>query len=1320
MFNGLKVKPDNYKETIAQFKDLDLSLPQFHDNNITNWDKIAQSIDNCDETALAYFKTLDDGNGTINNQSASVKGLSNYLEQTGKSLDFAAVKATLLNTAFNAGIMFIISTAIRFAAKALDTFIYTAEEANQAMDDAMSEYESETSKLESINSELDTQSQKLDDLLAKDKLTYAEKGQLKELQEITKELQLQQDIAERNAKRASKEAAARAVDAYEKQYGDRTVSQEALDAKLSIEKENGHFPVSNGENDIVGNIASYIVAAERLEEARVNYENAVKNGEDVSSFDDYRQWYSDLKEEYTEALEVNLNDLHEKLLALESEYGRVLEKSRSGTETLAPAENDVIRTYESIYGTMRFLYEYMDQNAWNDMEISNILHTEGIEKTKDELIAMAQSAELTPETIADYEKLNEAIQYSDLFLQDGQTAAEAFCEQINALVQAVPDPNLTQTDSQLSITETIDQLNTRLRPALESLGSAYRDLFSDGGFHPDSVDLPMLDSIRSSIEELNSLQDVDINIDMGAFDALVSTLAAAGVTQDQAQDAFNAFATSVFYASDATENMTEETKELVEQMLESLGIANAAEVAEYALAEAKARNVLAAHDLTMASIKEISVKQKEFLAILAEGEAAGLTRQQIYRLTAAETAYGQNGMSTAEKIGQLKNLATAYGDTASAALATAIANDLASGHTDVDSAINDLMARINEGAGKVEIDFSGLEKAASKAGSSAGKSYADALKEELSGLNSVISYIGGVIGDQIDLFNDQKDAAVEALEAEKEAAEEALEAEKALVQEKIDARQAEIDKIQEASSARKEEISLQKALYDMERMQNQKTILQYSHDKGMHYVTDTEGLREAEEAYTEARENITISGIQKEISDLQDTMDSLDKKIEESNRYYDSLIEQTEKYWDSLIKGLEDYRSRWQELSGIEEQAKMEAALRNLGISTDDVLNMSASAFESFKGHYLGVLQSIYSRNEDVLQMLQRFGGISTDALRPLAGSLSSIVENIRSASVGISGGTRRSAEDPSLTDSIELLGETTEETLGEPDGEGATGRFGELSQTIADAGSHVAGVISGLDDLDGMTAECTVTINIETTGEIPDAASGTGIDNAINSGIPKSQSHTTASRNNTPAKNSAGKGSSTTKIKGRAGVTGDWDVKEAGRTLTGELGRELWVHAKDGTFETVGDNGAEFIHTEKGDIIFNHLQTEELLSKGRITRHRDTSAGIPYDPWKDPTPFGDAVRKWDAAMAEMDARAKEDFLRTNAAYDRSRQMQELVSQISNTSISTRNIHPNINVGGINITCPGVTSQAVMREVRTALNREFNGLHNLADQWIRR
>ena len=68
----------------------------------------------------------------------------------------------------------------------------------------------------------------------------------------------------------------------------------------------------------------------------------------------------------------------------------------------------------------------------------------------------------------------------------------------------------------------------------------------------------------------------------------------------------------------------------------------------------------------------------------------------------------------------------------------------------------------------------------------------------------------------------------------------------------------------------------------------------------------------------------------------------------------------------------------------------------------------------------------------------------------------------------------------------------------------------------------------------------------------------------------------------------------------GRAFKHGDWSTKDSGTALVGELGTETLV--RNGRYYTIGDTGAEFIHYEKGDIIFNHKQTEELFKNGKVT----------------------------------------------------------------------------------------------------------------------
>lgn len=68
----------------------------------------------------------------------------------------------------------------------------------------------------------------------------------------------------------------------------------------------------------------------------------------------------------------------------------------------------------------------------------------------------------------------------------------------------------------------------------------------------------------------------------------------------------------------------------------------------------------------------------------------------------------------------------------------------------------------------------------------------------------------------------------------------------------------------------------------------------------------------------------------------------------------------------------------------------------------------------------------------------------------------------------------------------------------------------------------------------------------------------------------------------------------------GRAFKRGDWGTKDSGTALGGELGVETVV--RDGHFFTIGNNGAEFFQYKKGDIIFNHKQTEELFKNGKVT----------------------------------------------------------------------------------------------------------------------
>lgn len=151
-------------------------------------------------------------------------------------------------------------------------------------------------------------------------------------------------------------------------------------------------------------------------------------------------------------------------------------------------------------------------------------------------------------------------------------------------------------------------------------------------------------------------------------------------------------------------------------------------------------------------------------------------------------------------------------------------------------------------------------------------------------------------------------------------------------------------------------------------------------------------------------------------------------------------------------------------------------------------------------------------------------------------------------------------------------------------------------SNTNIEASDHATPVISGvrgmLSGLDGSAAHTYIyTHRVETV------STGTNVGNG---------------RLMMPRFNGTAHADGTVNPKsGHAFDQGDWGVKKDERALVGELGTELLV--RGGKFTPIGDNGAEFVNLKRGDIIFNHLQTRDLLSKGYVNSRAKVFMGGAY-----------------------------------------------------------------------------------------------------------
>ena len=630
----------------------------------------------------------------------------------------------------------------------------------------------------------------------------------------------------------------------------------------------------------------------------------------------------------------------------------------------------------------------------------------------------------------------------------------------------------------LSISETIDQLNTQIKPAFDSLQSAYQDIFSDDGkFKLNSIDiLSTCDSIKSKLDDLNEING--ISVDYSAFEDFVRVLNNTESTEKDVEDAFDSLATSITQvALSGAEDF-----ETMKSALEDLGVVNSEMVAFGALVsnanalEEALVQANASMDDFIVNTEDGSVKATEAgRAFLEEKVGAENCAEALKILAFHKELCNLQEMNTAVEVANLKTLAENAGYTGEVIQYLTeleqIYQEVASGTLTKEQILAKtgratlLKTLIDSAASNInyapKTDFSGAVKDAKSAGSKAGDAYVDAFEDELKDLQSLrdsgvideaeylrrlkelytryfadrkeyldefrkyerqylegmkslydsaLSGISKLMSNQIDGYNEAKEAAVSALEEERDARlevidvqKEQLEAEQDLIdkrieqkQEIIDSIQKEIDAMKEAREERQRQLDLQKAQYELERMQNQRTILQYNEEKGMHYVTNTKGTREAKEKVDDAKFDIDVAKKEKEIKlieeeidlleeqkeAIQDQIDALDKQAEQIEKYYSKLISEQEKYFDSMIKNMEQQKSKWEELADIQEIAEAYSAIEQvfgeLGYSVEDILNGSESAFEDFKSRYIAIMSDM-NQNTSFQEGLEYASGVAKE-----------------------------------------------------------------------------------------------------------------------------------------------------------------------------------------------------------------------------------------------------------------------------------------------------------------------------------------------------
>lgn len=600
---------------------------------------------------------------------------------------------------------------------------------------------------------------------------------------------------------------------------------------------------------------------------------------------------------------------------------------------------------------------------------------------------------------------NFTLQQAEIWLKATQGAENA--KQAVEMYKAELDKAAKADNQPLSISETVDQLKTKIKPAFDSLESAWKDIFTENGFALNSIDiLSTCDSIKSKLDELNKIDG--ITVDYSSYEDFVRVLRNSESTEKEVQDAFDALATSITQVGLSGK----EDFQTMKAALEDLGVVNNEIVAFDALINNTGALKGAGLDLVNATEEDITDFVNKMM-ISAENAA-----QAVDMLTFQKELFNLQEMNSGREVEHLRKLAENAGYTGDAIQYLTelelIYSRVARGYYGTEGPLLDeklerakhLTQLITESSFKVEFDVE--KESADSAGKDAAKSFTDALDKELSALDKKMeagyidfndyiqarltlieayyrqgrisadeyySYLEKHYETQLSYMDKVVGAVTRRIDTEIDALKQQKEDVESLYKVQIESLEKQKTLLEEANQERQRQIDLQRALYDLERARNQRTKLIYSEDKGMHYVADDQSIRDARKKTDNAKYNNQIAEIAKSIS-----------KLEEARNQETNVL-------DEMISSLEEYKDAWSDITSAykEEQEDLIAA-QMLGANWEnDILNGKNGRLDvlnAFKNKYINIQQAMVdaawrSANEQVKAAKEAEKGSSGSTYEP-------------------------------------------------------------------------------------------------------------------------------------------------------------------------------------------------------------------------------------------------------------------------------------------------------------------------------------------------
>ena len=483
----------------------------------------------------------------------------------------------------------------------------------------------------------------------------------------------------------------------------------------------------------------------------------------------------------------------------------------------------------------------------------------------------------------------------------------------------------------------------------------------------------------------------------------------------------------------------------------------------------------------------------------------------------------------------------------------------------------------------------------------------------------------------------------------------------------------------------------------------------------MVYVQDTDAIRDAKDEVDDIKLEIQIHEIDKQI-------DAINEQIESLEKYYDDLIESTERMYNAQIEVLQGIKDQWESIAEMADMQKALGLLEMYGLTVEDVLSGNSDALDKFKSRYLDVANAInnYEMTGAVDGLVSGFDEATSSATK-----LSDAINGTGSSGGTTTGSTDgEKSSDSSGTSLKSAIDEQTEDAK-EKINEQIALLSGE-EESLKDSVQQVIDKLGVMDDegnADPNTLLGAVMAQYEQASVVlPEEKSlfDTLADSIANCVaqlqlmIQLLEEADSGSNFHASDGGNIHGGGGSARAKGTVGnafASGYNGLPSAEKNaLRSEYGQpELTVYP-DGHYEIT--TTPTMSDLPKDTVIFNDEQTK------RIMNGKSTISGKSYSN-------GNVVNKFSGLFRELQPGDQGYELNQLAKQLKNKMIDfgEVMPRIADIDKNVDSITKNINsinnnsmrqiyntIENVNVTCPGITSDDVAKQIGSALRKEFSGM----------